>query len=439
MNDLNHWEQQLHNCLAEHEAPLPADGWARLEKSLSVTSCGTKSARKRRYAIWGWGGVSTVAACALAVLVFPFQGFFSKSQLLEEKTGVLADAMGEDIRGEEPMLAAASESSAVTNGQFRVIPSGAPRVVAAAVRERSPRSLGARKKEAEELENVRESQKSEDVADVFLQSDVKNSAGVSLASPKRVESKRTFFEKEAIRKDGREMTLALAVEGGASPSVSQKGYVFQPVSGLQNKPDGIQMRPDEEKYSSILIQNTPDKVTSRISHKRPLRFTLMAGFPLSRSLSLESGLGYTYLQSEITSGSTSNYFVTTQRLHYIGVPLQLRYTFLSASRFSFYAAGGGRFDVCLGGNQSTTYVLANRTDDASDRKYRVGKGLWQGSLNLAAGAHYSFLPDFGFFVEPGLTYYFSDSSSLPASRHAHPLGFSLQAGLRWNIKKGTRQ
>ena len=55
---------------------------------------------------------------------------------------------------------------------------------------------------------------------------------------------------------------------------------------------------------------------------------------------------------------------------------------------------------------------------------------WQFSVLGAVGAQYNLSRRVGVYVEPGVSYYFDDGSSLATLRKEHPCGFTLQAGLR---------
>ena len=59
---------------------------------------------------------------------------------------------------------------------------------------------------------------------------------------------------------------------------------------------------------------------------------------------------------------------------------------------------------------------------------------WQWSLDAAAGAEYDFTPQFGFYLEPSLGYYFDDGTPLEHYYKEHPLAPSFEFGLRFNVK-----
>ena len=58
----------------------------------------------------------------------------------------------------------------------------------------------------------------------------------------------------------------------------------------------------------------------------------------------------------------------------------------------------------------------------------------QWSVNAAAGAEYNFTPNVGFYVEPGVDHHFNNGSDVENYYKHKPTSFSLNLGLRVNIK-----
>ncbi|WP_108820936.1 hypothetical protein [Dysgonomonas sp. Marseille-P4361] len=77
-----------------------------------------------------------------------------------------------------------------------------------------------------------------------------------------------------------------------------------------------------------------------LKHNKPLSFGVTVEKEISPSLSIETGLVYTLLSSEVTSASQYN-IRETQSFDYIGIPVALNYT--------FYKVGGAKFYLSLGG------------------------------------------------------------------------------------------
>ena len=150
--------------------------------------------------------------------------------------------------------------------------------------------------------------------------------------------------------------------------------------------------------------------TMRVDHRQPVRFGLSLRYRLDDRWSVESGLSYTRLSSDITTIVEDKATVTEQRLNYIGLPLNISYDLWKNRRFGLYVSAGGMIEKSL---------------DTSP---------WQFSLNGAAGAEYKLSSYFSLYAEPGIGYYFKDGSGTPTIYKDHPLNFNLSFGLRLNLK-----
>lgn len=151
-------------------------------------------------------------------------------------------------------------------------------------------------------------------------------------------------------------------------------------------------------------------VIAQIQHYQPVRFGLSFRYRLNDRWSVESGLSYTRLSSDIITTVKNKITTTEQRLNYIGLPLSISYDLWRTRHFALYVSAGGMIEKSL---------------DTSP---------WQFSLNGAAGAEYKLTDFFSLYVEPGLGYYFPDGSSIPTIYQDHSLNFNLSFGLRFNLK-----
>ena len=145
-------------------------------------------------------------------------------------------------------------------------------------------------------------------------------------------------------------------------------------------------------------------------HRQPIRLGLSLRYRLNDQLSVESGLSYTHLSSDITTMEDGKSSVSEQRLNYIGLPLNVSYNLWEIHRFGLYISSG---------------IMIEKSIDSSP---------WQLSLNGTAGVEYKLADLFRIYAEPGLGYYFKDGSSTPTIYQDHPLNFNLSFGLRFNLK-----
>ena len=198
--------------------------------------------------------------------------------------------------------------------------------------------------------------------------------------------------------------------------LTAKVYVTSAMTGNQTesygKPDvyiiGVLSR--YPNYPNSSYSNLAVLTEHYVHHRQPVRFGLSLRYRLTDCWSVESGLTYTRLSTDITTIILNKTTVTEQRLNYIGLPLNISYELWKSRFFGLYVTGGGTIEKCLDANP------------------------WQFSLNGAAGAEYKLTNFFSLYAEPGIGYYFKDGSSTPTIYKDHPLNFYLSFGLRFNLK-----
>lgn len=77
-----------------------------------------------------------------------------------------------------------------------------------------------------------------------------------------------------------------------------------------------------------------------LEHKQPISLGITIGKRLSPRLSIETGLIYTYLSSDIKSNSVFE-IDESQSFNYLGIPISLNYTFYQLGNAKFYTSIGG--------------------------------------------------------------------------------------------------
>lgn len=156
-------------------------------------------------------------------------------------------------------------------------------------------------------------------------------------------------------------------------------------------------------------------------HRLPVTISLSLRHNFFRQFALETGLSYTYLHSDILEERKD--VIGSQRLHYIGIPLKLNWTFYQRERFSLYASGGGLIEYCV---------------SAVNTEKELNICRWQPSWNAAVGMQMTVLKSWSLYVEPGVSYFYSMNQNIKGSynrfetiRTVHPFTFNLQVGLRF--------
>lgn len=183
----------------------------------------------------------------------------------------------------------------------------------------------------------------------------------------------------------------------------------------------------------IGIFNQGKSVKTEYKHRLPVRVGLNVAYRLTDRLSVESGVSYTRLSSDMKDGTKDNYSSGSQKLDYIGVPLNVKYRALGYRRLSVYASAGLLTEKCVSGKTTHEYVISGekKKHEAED----VAAKPWQLSVNAALGAQFDVLRNVGVYVEPGVSYYFDDRSPLSTIYKEKSLNFNLNLGVRYTIGK----
>ncbi|MDY4924518.1 MAG: outer membrane beta-barrel protein [Prevotella sp.] len=183
----------------------------------------------------------------------------------------------------------------------------------------------------------------------------------------------------------------------------------------------------------IGIFNQGKSVKTEYKHRLPVRVGFNVAYRLTDRLSVESGVSYTRLSSDMKDGTKDNYSSGSQKLDYIGVPLNVKYRAFGYRRLSVYASAGLLTEKCVSGKTTHEYVISGekKKHEAED----VAAKPWQLSVNAALGAQFDVLRNVGVYVEPGVSYYFDDRSTLSTVYKEKPLNFNLNLGVRYTIGK----
>lgn len=152
---------------------------------------------------------------------------------------------------------------------------------------------------------------------------------------------------------------------------------------------------------------------SSFRHHLPLSFGLSFRREFAYGLSLDCGLNYTLLRSEVRLPYSSE--EVSQTLHFVGVPLRLNWRFVERGAFSAYLGGGGMVEKCV----------AARLGSES-----VGEKALQWSLAAALGAQYRLGNHVALYFEPELSCYLTDAELRTSRTDASPT-LTLRLGMRF--------
>lgn len=177
----------------------------------------------------------------------------------------------------------------------------------------------------------------------------------------------------------------------------------------------------DERYMAMIPTSDLYEETK---HHQPISVGMQVGFHLLPKLKLSTGLVYTKVSSDFISGVSDTRTVSTQDLHYIGIPLNLSYSVWEYKGLHTYVTAGGEGAVNIKNHTET---------DGEVKESKRDKMQW--STNASVGIQYDFIPQLGVYVEPGMKYYFDNGSQIENIFKDKKLNFNIQFGLRFNIGK----
>lgn len=206
--------------------------------------------------------------------------------------------------------------------------------------------------------------------------------------------------------------LAVANSGVSSKS-SPGGGGGLPNSSVMNSPNDFTAVPSDLKV--VFFNGSPyldNEKTFSYKHKQPLSFGLYIGRSVTPRVSIETGLVYTLLMSDVTDNTGAGF---RQTLHFLGIPVRANWSFLERKNFSLYLGAGGMLEKCVSGTLG---------------REKVSMKEWQYSVFAAPGIQYNLGGRFNIYFEPGAAYFFDNKSDIRTIRQDSPLNFTLQLGFR---------
>lgn len=223
--------------------------------------------------------------------------------------------------------------------------------------------------------------------------------------------------------------------GGSSGSVSMAdAFVSSTVPFGTN--DGTPIKLDSKgklPYNGVLMGDTFRSVESEHRFYQPVSVGVEVSYDLGRRFFLGSGLSYTCLVSESSSGSLESRSSLTQTVHLLGVPLKVGYKIIDNPLFELSVAGGGRVDKAIASKTVTRLALNGPEPVKSASNGKAFPLYW--SLTASASAAYKLSSLVGLYLEPGLSWHFGSKSdsglALETVWSGRPLNFQLNAGVRF--------
>lgn len=426
------WTDTLKQKMAGYEERPSDELWAALSKK-----AGLQESRRKVIPVWFWG---LSAAAALMAGIFVVTKVNDKNvNALGSITADVAVSETVDAEVSEPIDAAVPESVEMTLAED-LAEVQARKAKSALIAEAVPveSRVGA---VAEDVTSVNTEEYAAEVPSEnhdareaeTVESDTVEQSEPAMSWDEYL--KETPSEKARAKRSGGFSAgiLAGGAVGGNTSGSKPTAMVMgaNPLAAGVTKTDWI----DKDSKVSAIVYNQPE-VQEEYSHKIPVKVGLTARYNITGRLGVETGLTYSILSSSVKTGNSEtgkNWSSGSQTLHYIGIPLNISFNILNSRYVNIYVTGGGMMEKSISGSIKTDEYVDGKFDRTLTTNISP-KGL-QWSVNAAAGIQANILPQLGFFVEPGVSHHFKNSSRVRSIYTDKPTDFSLGFGLRYSFGK----
>lgn len=390
------WTERLSERAERYEMPVPESLWGGIEDSMRGIQQERKD--KRTKTLWLVGGCSAAASILVAAL-FMFDSKQDKGSLTADNA---SDITIEGTKVEKPITTDVKNS----DKEDQTI------LLAQNVAKRQPLSTGVGQSNASVERIAETSEKGTDNSTDEGQNSIEST------------SQKTDGTGDTEKKVGGQTNRTLLGNG-------EKRYeAYHKPKRRTSWSSGV--------YASGFYSNGGDNADVRVGssimedmiandidlhHSEPINVGLSVRLNLANHWGVESGLTYSYLKSDYDGHNYS----ARQELHYVGIPLKVSYSIVETKHLNVYVAAGGKAEKLVKGKCKVDYNM----DINSTVREEIKESRLQFSASLSAGIQYNITNNVGLYLEPGVTRYFDNGSSVTNIYKDEPTKFNVSLGLRF--------
>lgn len=430
------WKEDIHDRLGNFETEAPDGLWEAIHQRMAQTEPAQAEKRQTPFVLQPALRRTACAAAACLALVAGYQYFADGGKEIvsgvKVAQGGVADISTNRYVAKNAVAPAATVYAQTQNSPAVLQPNGRVEQTADAIAQPMQNDESAQISTPQHL-NTSTPQPHNPSTPQHLNPSTSQPHNPSTSQPHNPSTSLLAYtpvERHSSRHDGvaARWTLSTsATTGMGASSVTNSTATYVEAVG----PDDVMWADNPQ--LGIGIFNQGKSVKTEYKHRLPVRVGLNVAYRLTDRLSVESGVSYTRLSSDMKDGTKDNYSSGSQKLDYIGVPLNVKYRAFGYRRLSVYASAGLLTEKCVSGKTTHEYVISGekKKHEAED----VAAKPWQLSVNAALGAQFDVLRNVGVYVEPGVSYYFDDRSPLSTIYKEKPLNFNFNLGVRYTIGK----
>lgn len=435
------WQKDIHDRLGSYEKDAPEGLWEGISRELPKLNDGDmltdKPQRTAKFRMWRVAGVATAASVAL-VIGYNFLGNDTKDNInIPTNTTKHPNMLASNKKplGNEPTGVCAEQATHSEDNLLAEQPT-----LANASTEQPTLASASMETDVKEISNKEENSKEENNSKKEENSKKEN--GQTEVKPEKREDNRMLRKNQddallayndvTERRGSADASSRWTVSTGAMGGLGASGTTTAYGDYLVLSCPGVADTKDSPMLDMSSV-NRDVETKTEYEHHLPIRIGLSVAYALTDRLSISSGLTYTRLSSDIKDASRESKYIGEQRLHYIGIPVNVSYKVASFRWLGLYGTAGVLAEKCVSGTTDEGYVENNtmkytNTQDISSKPLQM-------SVNAGVGIQFDFIDNVGIYAEPGLSYYFDDGSALQTIYKEKPLNFNLNVGVRFKLSK----
>ena len=423
------WQKDIHDRLGSYEKDAPEGLWEGISRRMPKLNDGGmlthKPQRTAKFRMWRVAGVAAAASVAL-VIGYSFLGNSAKDNInIPTNTTKHPNMLASSQKpiGNEPTGVCAEQATHSADDLL-----SEQSALAKALTEQPTLANASMKTDVKEISSKEDNSKEDNKQTVTKPAKRED----SYVLPHNPDNNLLAFNDMTERSGDEDAPSRWSVSTGAMGGLGASGTTTAYGDHLVLSSPGVA----DTKDSPMLDMNTINRdieTKTEYDHHLPIRIGLSVAYALTDRLSISSGLTYTRLSSDIKDASRESKYIGEQRLHYVGIPVNVSYKVASSQWISLYGTAGVLAEKCVSGTTDEGYVENNtmkytNTQDISSKPLQM-------SVNAGVGIQFDIIDNVGIYAEPGLSYYFDDGSALQTIYKEKPLNFNLNVGVRFKLSK----
>ncbi|NLX67095.1 MAG: porin family protein [Bacteroidales bacterium] len=441
----NDIRKKFQSKLNGFESPPPSDGWESVERSLKAAAVLRRTIRRRWYA----GSAAALLILLVGSILF-FQNPVEPAGTILPEIASTSPYTGSTIDSEIGIVSESESESVESVDAGRLLVAKSPGNIRSGIQPvihlSSPEGILTAWMEREKLQG-------KDVVK-SLDSNMFQLA-VKLGERGVTQKDKKFFEEEIITVSGDEKILladaAVAKRGEETLLLAINGRGG--LTGYQqtvNTPMTLRSAgaaPEVNKYATegskapLQATNSSGNI-SEMEHDQPISFGITLSKYLFDNLSVETGVVYSYLHSK-TRNTNNNFRVEeVQKLHYIGIPLNMNYNLFTLRKLNIYASVGGMVEKDLYGEfrrmkeaqEGQTITLNGGEEESTEMVVeKISQRNSQISVNAGVGLSYPLYDRLRLYGKIGGAYYFDAGNEHKTIYSDRKIVMDLNVGLRYEF------